>query len=631
MASKGSTRPKRCEGDALTSAASKIYDASREVERVMLPFMTQALAPFLKGNPLQRRAYTLKHRVKDTTDIKRKVLRKRKGAPVGSKDWHYEPEHVTDGCGFRIVTLFQRDIIDVVNLLIKMLKQNPSLPGNPIATDNPLKEVTIYTNRPKEEVGSLHVTVKEIFDQAGFKSHTADPENRKSGYSSVHLVVWVPVQVKQDDGTTITKTQAMEIQIRDIFEEGWGEVDYTLRYVEEREDDVGGESQLFDNWKPHLNALKTFLDGCSQHASLIKDNAIDAVRFRQIFAEKLMSDEPEEVIPFLIDVLPEEFHNDIKEAFAAEKRATAGTHLDATEDDFKDAAARFKKLITSTESYRSKETGEGRTVAYRLDMEYAYCLQPKTKHEIAEVIAIYNQVHKEYPEGVMAYYRHGVVERKRGDLDRAIELLSKGVKCIDKDPTIKAKKWVRSALPRNLGYAYWMKSGSLADTSKTLGERLQLLRVAFDMTEQSLKIATEISVGHDEERKSLNNMCWFAMDCLKLRPSGIRRKITRTRLKKLLTELEAQTAGDSARDLYMLHTLMAGFGLLGVNEKARRAAGAAAKLMYSGAVRRAGRPNLRADEVRQYLAPEIHDIHDDVLRLLLPRLDNGVNEKFAGS
>ncbi len=137
---------KRVEGRAeLTLDATRTHEASERVYRLIKPVFDAA--PFAlrimgESRPL---AYAVKSRIKGLRDIVEKVERKRNGTKPGDLNYVYEPDHVTDGCGFRIVTLFQEDQISVIGELIKMIQHNPPYTDNPIDKNQPLKEVAGFT------------------------------------------------------------------------------------------------------------------------------------------------------------------------------------------------------------------------------------------------------------------------------------------------------------------------------------------------------------------------------------------------------------------------------------------------------------------------------------------------------
>lgn len=613
----------RREGDALYPPAEQVHIASTKVREAILPLMREVENNVEIHGEARKPCYTVKDRIKPTFDIVSKVNRKREGARRGSKNYEYEPEHVTDGLGFRFVTLFQQDILLVVRELIKVFTHQPPYTHNPIPKNSGLKEAVIYTNRPLNEEGAVHTLVSEMLKKAGFKPVMEDPVNRKSGYSSVHFVVFV--QYTSTDGKS--KMQPMEIQVRDIFEEAWSEIDHALRYVNEREG-VSNVDDIFNRWMLHLNALKKFADGCSQHASLIKTNAIDHLKMRNLADKRIPSEEPSTAARFLKEVLPETFHTDIAAAFEAQDRATSLLGAGAREVELASAAETFKSLIKRTKRYAKTATSDGRDVGFRLGMEYAFCLQPENGEEEKEVIAIYETMRKRFPEDPFTYYRHASALRKRGDLDGAMELLETGLEHLAENNNIAEGAWIRSAMPRLLGLIHWQRSKQFGGDGTSLpGEaereaKIACLEKAIGYSEQSLE-AAELSEDGDEERsKCINNLVFFIFEFLKVRGKGTR-KINRSVLEHYTNMLDSHVEPSDASSIYRLHTIMTVWNFLDKKQEAKRHAQEIGEILYEIAKGAAGRDNLRIDQVREHLHGDLYDIHDDVRSMLFKNGDDG--------
>src|SRR5262249_25299337 len=102
------------------------------------------------------------------------------------------------------------------------------------------------------------------------------PVNRESGYSSVHLIMHMPVKVDFGAGRS-DGTARFEVQVRDVFEDGWGEISHKLAYKRQGKTDASSHikrpKQAFRIARTReLNALKASADACSQHATLIDRN-----------------------------------------------------------------------------------------------------------------------------------------------------------------------------------------------------------------------------------------------------------------------------------------------------------------------------------------------------------------------
>ena len=130
-------------------------------------------------------------RVKHADHVIEKIVRKRAtDRDVNSGNYHLE---LTDLIGARALHLFKTDWLDIHQSILQTWDENEK----PIAYIREGDDATFY-----EENGVAH-------------------EIHKAGYRSVHYGV----------KTNFTKeTHVVELQVRTIFEEAWGEIDHKIRY-----------------------------------------------------------------------------------------------------------------------------------------------------------------------------------------------------------------------------------------------------------------------------------------------------------------------------------------------------------------------------------------------------------------
>ena len=219
------------------------------------------IMPAITSSAIRAPAYAIKSRFKSKYDVYDKVIRKRKGNRKEKPKPDYEPETMTDVAGVRIVTLFQPDILSVVSHLIKMIQHDDGIAASPFDKDG-LLEVLIFTNRPENDPLAVARSVFKMVNDAGYHKVCKAPTASESGYSSVHLIVTTSVNVDLGLNQISHQPFPVEIQVRTVFEDAWGEVDHRLRYRNARkpiEEDDGDER--LQTWMPHLNALKTYVDG----------------------------------------------------------------------------------------------------------------------------------------------------------------------------------------------------------------------------------------------------------------------------------------------------------------------------------------------------------------------------------
>lgn len=225
--------------------------------------------------------YAFKDRIKGASAIQKKVLRKR---AAGRSD--YGPENITDAWGCRFVTLFQNDIVDICKHLV-----NFSNIWKSRLKYFKILDITIYDNRPESDPLSIGTRIEKLFKDAHLTSNDdVIRTTRDTGYSSVHITFETNITTDkrthereiEKEGASDIELARFEIQIRDVFEDGWSEIAHILykEYDHQSDSNFNSDSNTLEDAKskeflyaqsePHLNALKAVVDGCCQHANLIR-------------------------------------------------------------------------------------------------------------------------------------------------------------------------------------------------------------------------------------------------------------------------------------------------------------------------------------------------------------------------
>ncbi len=144
--------------------------------------------------------HSVRWRVKDTEHLIEKIIRKKADGDAGDKydeinKSNYN-EIITDLIGVRALHLFKDDCIDIHRQLLSAWK--------------PIEPPIAYTRKGDSE----DFVVKLI--KSGFLAI-----EHKAGYRSLHYVV---------ESKPTRRPMRAEIQVRTLFEEGWSEIDHTVRY-----------------------------------------------------------------------------------------------------------------------------------------------------------------------------------------------------------------------------------------------------------------------------------------------------------------------------------------------------------------------------------------------------------------
>ncbi|MCA7898228.1 RelA/SpoT domain-containing protein [Burkholderia cepacia] len=146
------------------------------------------------------RVHSVRWRVKDTEHLLEKIVRKRadetSAAKYASINVSNYFELVTDLVGIRALHLFKDDCLAIHESLMK--------------TWTPIEEPIAYTREGD------HEAFKERLATVGLLS-----KDHPAGYRSLHYVV---------ESRPTQRIIRAEIQVRTLFEEGWSEIDHTVRY-----------------------------------------------------------------------------------------------------------------------------------------------------------------------------------------------------------------------------------------------------------------------------------------------------------------------------------------------------------------------------------------------------------------
>ncbi|TKV80097.1 tetratricopeptide repeat protein [Bradyrhizobium elkanii] len=508
--------------------------------------------------------YAVRSRVKPVKAILEKTQRKRREG--GRED--YQPEDITDIVGVRVVTLFREDVIDALKIFLGLIKhQGTHFTKSPFTMDS-LKEGLIYTNATVGDPEAITSRLRSVFETFGFPIKDANIMQVETGYSSIHLVAFC--SVKQDNEIVQVP---IEIQIRTVFEDAWGEIDHKLRYSIYRSR-VEPE-RLIESWQPHLNVLKTFTDGCSQYAGIIKSQAID-VHARPGTYLIVPVDDPENALKSVGKSSPKlqaAFRKAYEARALAMSSAASGTSA-AAEKMFREAVEAFSvagELIpTSTfDSDRERDVA-----SFLVTMERAFCLLSIGKKEtLDEAIKLYSEAQEMSPESVVVYYRYAQALVKLNELDAAITKYQKAESLLSADRYVPRDHWLHTVIPRMLGFALWAKSRAQPPDADGRAERIRLLVQAYGYSKKACQFAALHKTSTTISRlRNANNVLHYAAEYLDLNPDGA--EITKEEVREHLIFLEKNLdLGRSTRQqLNFIDTLCRASLLFGKIEQALMAA-----------------------------------------------------------
>lgn len=478
-----------------------------EAQKVLTIFLGQSdIAPI---------CYACKLRVKPKDKLIEKIQRKLKEKP------DYKLEKITDVVGLRLVTLFRHDMADVFQKVVAAIMHINAPNPNPFCK-GAIEEIIIYSTNPKYD--EIIPAIKDNFLQYGKETDVdIKVEHSGEGYSSIHLVSRLNGEVEGMNKYHIP----IEVQIRTVFEDAWGEIDHKYGYVIR----TGKEKEI---GKPinnqfvlsHLKVLKKFSDACAEYADLIYQEATIST-LKKMSSEKIISIGSDDDIikrfeelnvnQILIDKFLDarKIKEKASEVFNADREK--GTKL------YMQSAELFREILND-------DNGDNGThdrdmglylLRYYIKMNEAICLFTTNLFDnVKKACSIYTQLEGQYDRFPLLKMRlaqsHGMI----GYVDLAISKFqeakeltyslleeSKG-RSIDELPEPDFRH-LESLLPRLLGYNFWKKAEEATD--KKL--KLECLQKAYEETEAVLKVT---SIDEKNKLTTHNNLLYYAVEYLNL-------------------------------------------------------------------------------------------------------------------
>lgn len=166
--------------------------------------LSDAIGPE-NGHPLAELVHSVKYRLKNSEHLREKLYRKYDKYRKEEKPFPYTQENlfslVGDLAGYRILHLHTRQFKELNLHLVPILEESHRITEGPIAK--------VWDHETKQYFESIGV----------------DTENNERMYSSVHYLV--------QPNSKITLT--IEIQVRTLADEIWGEIDHKINYPEPHE------------------------------------------------------------------------------------------------------------------------------------------------------------------------------------------------------------------------------------------------------------------------------------------------------------------------------------------------------------------------------------------------------------
>ncbi|NBC33282.1 MAG: hypothetical protein GVY13_11460 [Alphaproteobacteria bacterium] len=534
----------------IENSAFRLIEAARPVEK-------KIMSELYDNEDVLSSALSMKSRIKERRSILRKVLKKR---AEGMSD--FQPEHLNDILGIRIVTYFQSGVTKTVNEILKMVKHESQY-RSPFIKDL-LIESVIYTSRPENDPLSITESVRKVILDAGL-SNVPRIEGKETQYSSVHLILGCKSKIEKEENSDEDFVFPFEIQVRSTLEEAWGEIDHRLRYSISR----GSASNI--TWNKHLNALKAMMDGCIQYVEVIHEQAAETSGLLvQESQAKRSAEAPIDALSELVEA-PTEVTTAFKKIYTIIEEAKSTKLEPLAQDLFKKSATELRVLISDKKDYLYQNEDAARKASYWLRMERAFCLlNTGESNDLVKAEQIYEEIQKDYPNDSVSRYRHGYILRRRESYDEALSALFEAKEILDNenDRRITGDHWIRAALRRTIGYTYWRKSSKCGVTNAGRSERRKLLQDAISWTREAFKIA-----GDEQERIAcINNLVYYGWEERQGSNANTEFHVLDTEMGNWIHELAEFTSRQPDHRYTRYDTLCRGYLSVGDVAKARRVA-----------------------------------------------------------
>ncbi len=535
--------------------ALKIYTTATEAERALLNRIAETDIPSL--------CYAYKSRVKSESALLEKVQRKKNSEQ--EKKPNYNLLEITDVIGIRFVTLFRSNMPDVVHEVLKLIRHKIDLSPNPFKKDS-VEEIKVYHVPHIED--PIIPEIRKHVEKYDLKDIFATYP--KGEYSSIHIVARLEYKIKDflkhngDDSFFIP----IEIQIRTVFEDAWGEIDHKYGYVIREGKSENKPVNNPESIHAHLKVLKKFVDASSQYADQISKEA-STPSFRTHNSGTLISVGNDESI---LDRFRELNIDEDKILRYAELRIEREdrVHNDKRES-LPSLAENFNNLSQTQISDDGSPFSEGGKVFYfYCRMNEAFCLlSTKTAEHIKLSITIYKELKTTYNEYPILHHRIGQAYGRLGDHQKAIlhlkDCLSMTAKAkklnivgSDSIPEVDFKH-LNEHTPILLGYNYWAEQHYNQSLSKD--EKIKILEEACKTTEIST-----ISSETDQKRVS-NNLLYYYLDLRDLHEKP--ETDVDDKISELLAKIEEGLSTDDNDDLDLLDTLAKAHHSIGNDDKAK--------------------------------------------------------------
>jgi ppGpp synthetase/RelA/SpoT-type nucleotidyltranferase len=494
-------------------------------------------------------------------------------------------QDITDVIGLRLITLFRNEIPKILAETLLLIKHKQNIQPIPFKIDS-FEEVIIYTNAPTYD--PFLTDLQNVLMQEDIQFRIAES---KEGYSSVHIVTRIAGEalLREENAVEVAHNLPVEIQIRSVFEDAWGEIDHRFGYVLRA--GKGEENILFNSSlvQPHLRVLKQFTDACAQYADTIYASAHTPVTVKDSSGKIASVPSDDEVLlRFSVLGIPEAFRDRYVSGRAKREAAVELLHTDKAlgQAECLKVAAYFLSLHHQASTELSEQPGVKLYLFYAKMNEALCLLLTDSPQHVKSAEMMYLKLREEYPDFWLVKFRLAQAMARLGSIDESLDLFGETQAAIRKlgADYIKSKTWpdelpetdykhMTRLLPKLRGYQYWKK----AQKVNQIEEKLENLLRAHDVTKDGLYDPVE-------KNNIYNNLVYYAMEYLSLAkgdPNPVTKKLA-TSLYTGLAKMEEALRDDAKSfDVAALDTMMKAYNFLNRSDLAQKIARRILELVQS--------------------------------------------------
>ena len=392
---------------------------------------------------------------------------------------------IKDYGGFRIVCLFQQDIIIVHRFIVQKLLSNSN-------HGFVLEEFKAFNWGDKDlglfmsEIDEARSKMPNLFDET-FKG---GPGPKDSGYRSLHYVI------RNSDGTHV------ELQLRTLLQDVWSELEHGLAYKQGNVNPhVRKSFSLLSRELKTNDMLISHLQEISRH-----ENVTNEVRARisgpYSFFRYQYLDKSSVFADSEIAGMREQYYEILSENIS-NKDIEWVEHA-------RDWLNKISKKVNSLEAKQDKY------YAYWLEMEHAYLLF--SEHELDGALKIYKSLIEKGTEGEglvshITYFRAGEVLLSTGETTESLVMFDEAEHLCDLKikelPPRKSSPEFRDKYLLNirLAHVYWRLGKDFYSVALTA---IKTAEKTFNRAKSYFTKDGEISI---EKNKLLNNIFWYSLEC----------------------------------------------------------------------------------------------------------------------